>query len=74
MVGRVQSFVDAGAQHIVVLFLDAPETTASAERFLREVVPERGHHASGSNLTEPAEMLISEFSRKTPWRLMKENV
>ncbi len=38
--GKVQAFVDAGASDIVVAFLDAPSTVASAERFLREVVPQ----------------------------------
>jgi alkanesulfonate monooxygenase SsuD/methylene tetrahydromethanopterin reductase-like flavin-dependent oxidoreductase (luciferase family) len=39
VVPRVQAFVDAGARHIVMLFLDAATTNASAEKFQREVIP-----------------------------------
>jgi alkanesulfonate monooxygenase SsuD/methylene tetrahydromethanopterin reductase-like flavin-dependent oxidoreductase (luciferase family) len=39
VISRVQDFVDSGARHLVMLFLDAEETDASAERFYREVVP-----------------------------------
>lgn len=42
VVPRVQEFIDAGARHIVVLFLDAAQTEESAEAFLREVVPNVG--------------------------------
>jgi alkanesulfonate monooxygenase SsuD/methylene tetrahydromethanopterin reductase-like flavin-dependent oxidoreductase (luciferase family) len=38
--GRVQAFVDAGARHVVVLFIDAAMTTVSAESFVRDVIPE----------------------------------
>ncbi len=36
---KVQRFADAGARHIVLLFLDSATTDVSAERFLREVAP-----------------------------------
>ena len=36
---RVQSFVDAGARHIEILFIDAARTSESAERFVRDVIP-----------------------------------
>jgi probable F420-dependent oxidoreductase len=39
VVERVQAFVDAGARHILVLFLDAAHTNASAESFMHDVVP-----------------------------------
>lgn len=36
---RVQDFVDSGARHIVMLFLDSEHSNASAERFHRDVIP-----------------------------------
>jgi alkanesulfonate monooxygenase SsuD/methylene tetrahydromethanopterin reductase-like flavin-dependent oxidoreductase (luciferase family) len=39
VISRVQDFVDAGARHIVVLFLDAEHSDGSAERFYRDVIP-----------------------------------
>ncbi len=39
VVPKVQAFADAGARHIVVLFLDAEASDESAVRFLRDVVP-----------------------------------
>ena len=39
VVPAVQRFVDAGARHIVLLFLDSETSDESAERWLREVVP-----------------------------------
>jgi alkanesulfonate monooxygenase SsuD/methylene tetrahydromethanopterin reductase-like flavin-dependent oxidoreductase (luciferase family) len=39
VVSRVQGFVDSGARHLVMLFLDAEDSDESAERFYREVVP-----------------------------------
>lgn len=39
VVGKVQAFVDAGARHIITLFLDSETTNESAERFIREVIP-----------------------------------
>lgn len=39
VISRVQAFVDSGARHVVVLFLDAEHSDASAERFYREVIP-----------------------------------
>jgi alkanesulfonate monooxygenase SsuD/methylene tetrahydromethanopterin reductase-like flavin-dependent oxidoreductase (luciferase family) len=40
VVPKVQDFVDAGARHILVLFLDAESSNESAVRFLRDVVPQ----------------------------------
>lgn len=37
--GRVQAFVDAGARHIEILFIDAARTSESAVRFVRDVIP-----------------------------------
>ena len=39
VVPKVQRFVDAGARHVVLLFLDADTSDASAEGFMRDVVP-----------------------------------
>lgn len=43
VVPKVQAFADAGARHVVVLFLDAEHSDESAQRFLRDVVPEITH-------------------------------
>jgi len=39
VVPKVQAFVDAGARHVVLLFLDAESSDESASRFMREVRP-----------------------------------
>lgn len=39
VVGKVQDFADAGARHVICLFLDAETSDTSAERFLNEVRP-----------------------------------
>lgn len=40
VVPKVQAFVDAGARHVIVMFLDAESSDESATRFLQEVVPQ----------------------------------
>ena len=40
VVPRVQEFVDAGAESVVLMFLDAATTGRSAERWIREVAPQ----------------------------------
>ena len=39
VVPKVQAFVDAGCRHVVIMPLDFPASTTTAERFLREVAP-----------------------------------
>lgn len=38
-ISRVQAFVDSGARHVIVLFLDSETSNVSAERFYHEVIP-----------------------------------
>ena len=39
VVAKAQAFVDAGARHLVVMFLDADHSDESAARFMSDVVP-----------------------------------
>jgi alkanesulfonate monooxygenase SsuD/methylene tetrahydromethanopterin reductase-like flavin-dependent oxidoreductase (luciferase family) len=39
VVAKVQAFVDAGARHLVMMFLDADRCDDSAARFMSDVVP-----------------------------------
>lgn len=40
VVPKVQDFVDAGANHLIIMCLDAARTSESAERFYHEVIPQ----------------------------------
>lgn len=37
---QVQEFVDAGAESVVLMFLDAARNDSSAQRFMAEVAPQ----------------------------------
>src|SRR2546430_267652 len=39
VVPKVQAFVDAGCRHVVIMPLDLPASTTTAERFLQDVAP-----------------------------------
>jgi alkanesulfonate monooxygenase SsuD/methylene tetrahydromethanopterin reductase-like flavin-dependent oxidoreductase (luciferase family) len=39
VIAKVQRFVDAGARHLVLMFVDADHSEESATRFMADVVP-----------------------------------
>jgi hypothetical protein len=76
MLQQVQDFVDAGAQHIVVMSTDAVDSLKSAERFTHDVIPEFGPDTSiaarrGSSTPSPRHPTSRRLAPSVisvPWR------